>query len=69
VDEIIPYDTEQDLSSILLVKNVDIIILGSEYMYTEYTGKDLGIKTHFHSRTHNYSSTELRKRINNSASV
>ena len=64
VDEIIPYDTETDLLNLLIIKNVDIIFLGSEYKETEWTGKDLGIPVYFHTRNHNYSSSELRKRIN-----
>jgi glycerol-3-phosphate cytidylyltransferase len=64
VDEIIPYETESDLLNILTFKNVDFICLGSEYKDTEWTGKDLQIRTHFHQRNHNYSSSELRKRIN-----
>ena len=66
VDEIIPYETESDLLNILTLKDVDIICLGSEYKGTEFTGKDLGIQAHFHQRNHNYSSSELRERINTS---
>ena len=66
VDEIIPYETESDLLNILTFKNVDFMCLGSEYKDTEWTGKDLQIRTHFHQRNHNYSSSELRERINNS---
>jgi len=64
VDEIIPYETESDLLKILTFKNVDFTCLGSEYNDTEWTGKDLGIQAHFHQRNHNYSSSELRERIN-----
>ena len=66
VDEIIPYETESDLLNILTFKNVDFMCLGSEYKDTEWTGKDLQIRTHFHQRNHNYSSSELRERINTS---
>jgi glycerol-3-phosphate cytidylyltransferase len=64
VDEIIPYDTEKDLENLLTFKNVDIIYLGSEYIDTEYTGKSLGVQAYFHSRDHDYSSSEFRERIN-----
>ena len=66
VDEIIPYDTENDLLNLLTIKGITTIFLGSEYKNTEYTGKSLGIEACFHSRTHDYSSSELRKRINTS---
>jgi len=66
VDEIIPYDTEQDLKSIMIYHNVDITVLGHEYEYVDYTGQDLGVEACFHKRIHNYSSTELRTRLLNS---
>ena len=65
VDEIIPYDTEKDLLNLLTIKGITTIFLGSEYKGTEYTGKSLGIEACFHPRTHDYSSSELRERINN----
>ena len=69
VDDIVPYDTEQDLLNLLIIKNVNIIFLGLEYQDTEYTGKSLDIEVGFHPRTHTYSSSELRERINNSVLV
>lgn len=47
----------------MIINEVDIIFLGSEYKGTKYTGHDLGIAAHFHDRSHGYSSTELKKRI------
>jgi glycerol-3-phosphate cytidylyltransferase len=63
VDEIIPYDTEADLVNLLKVVQPDVRILGIEYKDTNFTGKDLPIKIYFNTRGHNYSSTELKKRI------
>lgn len=69
VDEIIPYDTERDLEAILMTRGIDIMILGSEYQYTEHTGYKLDyIEKYYHARDHDFSSTELKKRINNSVS-
>lgn len=62
VDEIIPYDTEEDLVNILEIVHPDIRIIGEDYKDKEFTGK--GIVPHvFNRRTHNYSSSFLRKRI------
>lgn len=63
VDQIIPYDTEEDLRNIMLIYNVTDLFLGSEYAKTQYTGHDLKLNAHFHPRTHTYSSTALRKKI------
>jgi len=69
VDEIIPYETENDLRAILATQKIDVRIMGEEYKDTEYTGKDIcqerGIEIYFNSRRHDYSTTELRNRIKN----
>lgn len=66
VDEIVPYDTERDLESILLTRNIDVMILGDEYKDNHHTGCFFEIEKYYHPRDHDFSSTELRKRINNS---
>lgn len=63
VDEIIPYDTEQDLINLLQVINPDVRILGKEYEGKYFTGDYLPINTYFNSRNHDYSSSSLRERI------
>ena len=65
VDEIVPYDTEEDLKNLMLIKNVTHIFLGSEYENTPYTGHDLYLNVTFHPRKHTYSSTRLRKKLKN----
>ena len=69
VDEIIVYNTEQDLCDLLLTLPIDIRILGVEYEHTEFTGKDIcksrGIECYFNKRDHSFSSTSLRKRVSN----
>ena len=66
VDEIVVYQTEKDLEDILLTLPIDVRILGVEYATKEFTGKqiceDRGIKIWFNSRTHRFSSSELRTR-------
>jgi glycerol-3-phosphate cytidylyltransferase len=68
IDEIIPYDTEQDLYNILAIEDINIRFLGHEYYNQIDTGGNLcdirGIKIVYNEkRWHNYSSSELRQRI------
>ena len=63
IDEIFIYDTEEDLYKKLLDINPDVRILGSDYIGKSFTGDDLDIEIHYHERKHNYSTTNLRKKI------
>jgi glycerol-3-phosphate cytidylyltransferase len=67
VDEIVIYQTEQDLVDLLLILPVDVRILGVEYEHSEYTGKHegmiRGIKPIFNGRDHSFSSSSLRRRV------
>lgn len=69
VDEVIPYQTEQDLEDLLSILDVQVRIIGVEYKNTDFTGKEIcakrGIRTYFNSRDHKFSSSELRKRLYN----
>ena len=65
VDKIFTYDTEEDLYKKILDINPDIRILGSDYDIPDkrFTGDDLDIEIYYHNRNHNYSTTNLRKKI------
>jgi len=67
VDEIVIYNTEQDLIDILLTLPIDVRVLGEEYKNKEFTGKDIakkrGSKIVYNGRDHSFSSTSLRKRV------
>jgi glycerol-3-phosphate cytidylyltransferase len=67
VDEVVVYQTEQDLIDLLLILPVDVRILGVEYEDKEFTGKGecyrRGIECIFNSRDHSFSSSSLRKRV------
>jgi len=67
VNEIIPYQTEQDVEDILEMFDIDVKIMGEEYRDQDFTGRDIckrkGIELYFNSRTHRFSSTDLRKRV------
>lgn len=67
VDEIVPYQTEEDVIDILELFQVDVRFLGEEYREKEFTGKDVcrkrGIELHFNKRDHRFSTSGLRKRV------
>jgi len=67
VDEIIPYQTEQDLEDILTMLNLDIRIIGEEYKDGTFTGRAIcasrGIEIYFNKRDHRFSTSDLRKRV------
>ena len=64
VDEVIEYETEEELYQLLKILIPDVRILGSDYEDGRYyTGMELNIPIHFHQRNHNYSSTNLRKKV------
>ena len=67
VDEIVPYQTEQDVIDILELFQLDVRFLGEEYKLQDFTGKDVcqerGIALHFNKRDHRFSSSDLRKRV------
>lgn len=69
VDEIIPYQTEQDLEDILQMFHFDVRILGEEYKHGTFTGRAIcsarNIELHYNKRDHRFSSTELRTRLSN----
>lgn len=68
VDEIILYETEKDLETIFKTLAIDIRIIGEEYRDKYFTGKyiceERNIDIHYNSRKHNFSSTKLRKFLN-----
>jgi len=67
VDEVVIYQTEQDLVDLLLILPLDVRILGVEYEHADFTGRaecaSRGIQLVFNSRDHSFSSSSLRKRV------
>lgn len=66
VDEIIVYNTEKDLEDMLMFLPISVRIIGEEYKDKDFTGKQIceerGIKVWYNSRSHRFSSSELRQR-------
>ncbi len=63
VDEVIIYNTEKDLIELITSIQPDIRIIGSDWEGKQITGGELNIPLYIHSRKHNYSSTNLRKKL------
>ena len=67
VDEIIPYQTEQDLEDILRAFKIVVRIIGDEYKAKQFTGREYcekkGIKLYYNTREHRFSSSGLRKEV------
>ena len=67
VDEIVVYQTEQDLVDLILTLPIDVRILGVEYEDTNFTGRNegacRGIEHVFNKRDHSFSSSNLRMRV------
>jgi glycerol-3-phosphate cytidylyltransferase len=67
VDEVVVYQTEEDLVDLLLILPVDVRILGVEYQGQDFTGRDegtmRGIELVFNGRDHSFSSSSLRRRV------
>lgn len=67
VDEVVIYQTEQDLVDLLLILPVDVRILGVEYEHKNFTGRNeclnRKIEIVFNGRDHSFSSSNLRKRV------
>ena len=67
VDEVVVYQTEQDLCDLLLILPVDVRVLGVEYEGKDFSGKlecELReIEIIYNGRNHSFSSSSLRKRV------
>lgn len=64
VDQVIVYRTENDLLDILLSVPIDVRIIGEEYRDKFFTGCAVpGIDIHYNKRRHQWSSSELRRRV------
>jgi glycerol-3-phosphate cytidylyltransferase len=67
VDEVVVYQTEQDLIDLLLILPLNVRILGVEYEGKQFSGDEAcyqrGIDIVFNGRDHSFSSTSLRKRV------
>ena len=62
VDEICPYETEEDLVKLICYVRPHIRFIGEDWKGKKFTGHDLGVET-FYNKRHGYSTTGLRDKI------
>lgn len=67
IDEIIPYDTEEDILTLLLYIKPDVRFMGEDWKNKLNYSRDKlpNLKVIYNSREHNFSSSNLRNRIKN----
>tara|TARA_B100001093_G_scaffold485513_2_gene519984 strand:+ start:4774 stop:5229 length:456 start_codon:yes stop_codon:yes gene_type:complete len=67
VDDVVHYNTEEELLDLLKRIDWDVRIIGTDYRNISYTGKYLETKlnksVYYHKRDHEYSLTDLKKKI------
>jgi glycerol-3-phosphate cytidylyltransferase len=67
IDEILVYETEDDLLQLIMTQTIHIRFLSEEYIGRDFTGKqycvDNGIELCYHKRQHKFSSSEIRTRV------
>lgn len=67
VDEVIPYEGEEDLLNIIKTVKHHVRFVGGDYFGKDFTGRDFeesrGIQIHFLQRQHEFSSTNLKNRM------
>lgn len=63
VDEVVTYGGESELVQLLKRLKVDLCIRGSDKKGLPYAGDELDIDIYYHERNHEYSTTELRRRV------
>ena len=63
VDEVLIYDSEEELLKILKNKKINIRFLGDDYKEKKITGSGLNIPIHYIDRSHGLSASLFRKNI------
>ena len=63
IDGIVVYQKENEFHDYLRSGNYHVRFLGDDYSDGSYTGKDIDIKIVFVERMHDYSTTELKRKI------
>ena len=63
VDEVICYQTEEDLLDLMSFYKPDVRILGDDYIGKRFTGDHLPIEVVYTTRSHNWSTTRIKDLI------
>ena len=63
VDEVVTYETEEDLLKLIEFFKPDVRILGDEYIGKRFTGDHLPMEIVYTTRSHGWSTTKLKNMI------
>lgn len=63
IDDVVTYQNENTFHHYLKSGEYDIRFLGNDYIDGSYTGKDIDIAIIFVDRSHDYSTTDLKRKI------
>jgi glycerol-3-phosphate cytidylyltransferase len=66
VDEVLSYNTEDELYKLLEVGNYGVRFLGEDYIGVKFTGSELNIPLYFINRDHGWSTTKYKELISDS---
>jgi glycerol-3-phosphate cytidylyltransferase len=64
VDEVITYNTEDELLDILKTKNINIRFLGEDYRGKAITGSELNMELYYTDRSHGLSTSLYKSKLN-----
>lgn len=64
VDEVITYNTEEELLDILKTKNISIRFLGEDYRGKTITGSELNMELYYTDRSHGLSTSLYKSKLN-----
>lgn len=65
VDEVIEYNSEEDLYNLLVSQNIHIRFLGDDYKGRPITGNDLNIEIYYTDRSHGLSTSYYKSKLLN----
>lgn len=65
VDEVITYNSEEELVTILKTKNISIRFLGEDYKGKNITGSELNIELYYTNRSHGLSTSMYKSKFKN----
>jgi glycerol-3-phosphate cytidylyltransferase len=65
VDEVLVYNSEEELLDIMKSKKIDVRFLGEDYKGRAITGEELGIDIYYTNRGHGLSTSHYRNLLSN----
>ena len=63
IDEVYIYQSEEELYDLMKTFELDVRILGEDYLGKTFTGNDLGHEIVYTTRSHEWSTTRFKNRI------